>query len=226
LFETTCDPQHKLLAERRDGYWIVGEHWAAGATRDLAMRRYLGEAERVEYEAKNLRAQRSWLLGRIAVKDAVRDWLYGQGHGPLFPAEVQVSNDAHGRPLVEVTGGLRPRVSLAHTATHAVVAIAVGNEEVGIDLERIEPRTDQMVAMTNTDLEQRLGEALGIDRDLWATTCWTAKEAAGKAKGTALQGRPKDLEVEAVDGDHLLVDGRWVRTTREGDHVVSTVIHR
>ena len=31
---------------------------------------------------------------------------------------------------------------------------------------------------------------------------------------------------EAVDGDHLLVDGRWVRTTREGDHVVSTVIHR
>ena len=46
LFEATMKPQHQLLAERRDGYWVVVEHWAAGATRDLAMRRYLGEAER------------------------------------------------------------------------------------------------------------------------------------------------------------------------------------
>ena len=77
-----------------------------------------------------------------------------------------------------------------------------------------------------TDREERLGTERGVDRDEWATTCWTAKEAVGKAKGTGLQGRPKDLEVRQVDGDHLLVDGRWVRTTREGDHVVSTVIHR
>ena len=122
-------------------------------------------------------------------------------------------------------------MSLAHTPTLAVVAIADGDEEVGIDLEPVEPRSDTFVATTMTDHEQRLGTERGLDRDEWATTCWTAKEAVGKAKGTGLQGRPKDLVVHEVDGDHLLVDDlhgdrRRVRVTREGEHVVSTVIGR
>ena len=41
----------------------------------------------------------------VDMKDAVRQWLWVQGWGPVFPAEVQVSNDERGRPCVAVELG-------------------------------------------------------------------------------------------------------------------------
>ena len=47
-----------------------------------------------------------------------------------------------------------------------------------------------------------------------------------KAAGTGLRGRPKDFVVRQVDGDWALAEGRWVRSAREGDLVVSIVAER
>jgi hypothetical protein len=60
------------------------------------MRRYLSGPERAEYEAMTPKAARSWLIGRIAAKDAVRRWLWKRGHGPIWPIEVTLTNDAFG----------------------------------------------------------------------------------------------------------------------------------
>ena len=46
------------------------------------MRQYLGVAERAEYSQRTPRAARQWLLGRIAVKDAVRQWLWDARRRP------------------------------------------------------------------------------------------------------------------------------------------------
>jgi hypothetical protein len=66
-------PERNRIAQRQIGGWfLVQDRWPDPATRELIMRRYLSAAERAEYERRTPRAARQWLLGRIAVKDAVR----------------------------------------------------------------------------------------------------------------------------------------------------------
>lgn len=77
------------------------------------MRRYLNVGERAQYEQLSAFEQRRWLLGRIAVKDAVRRWLWDRGAGPVYPAEVTVGGTDGG---LRVRGPFRaPAVSLAYS---------------------------------------------------------------------------------------------------------------
>ncbi len=223
VFQVMTFPEVNLLADRRDGYWYMDEHWRSSASRDLVARRYLGEDERDEYFALTPKAQRDWILGRIAVKDAVRDVLWQRGAGPIFPLEVRVTNDGAGRPVVELPGGERLGVSLAHRNGVAVATVAEEGD-AGIDVEVVEPRSEAFAAMCLSDDELALGA--GMPPDVWVTRAWTAKEAAAKADGTGLRGRPRDFVVRRVDGDWTLVNDRWVRTTQEGEHIVSTVRQR
>jgi phosphopantetheinyl transferase len=217
-------PEHNRIAQRQPGGWyLVRERWPDPATRELIMRRYLSAAERADYQRHNPRAARQWLLGRIAVKDAVRQRLWDAGAGPVFPIEVTVSNDPSGRPRVAGPFTEAPEVSLAHTGSLA--AALVGNlgcsSRVGIDIELITDRDERTVAAILTDTECRLLEALSpsvAERPSWVTRFWAAKEAVAKAAGTGLGGRAHRFAVERVDGDRLLVaagdgtPGRWVQT--------------
>jgi 3-oxoacyl-(acyl-carrier-protein) synthase/phosphopantetheinyl transferase len=217
-------PEHNRIAQRQPGGWyLVHERWPDPATRELIMRRYLSAAERADYQRHNPRVARQRLLGRIAVKDAVRQWLWDAGAGPVFPIEVTVSNDPSGRPRVAGPFTEAPEVSLAHTGSLA--AAVVGNPgcspRVGIDIELITDRDERTVAAIFTDAERRLLNALSssvAERPSWVARFWAAKEAVGKAAGTGLGGRPHRFAVERVDGDRLLVatgDGvtsRWVQT--------------
>ena len=75
------------------------------------MRRYLNAAERAEYERISPLQQRRWLLGRIAVKDAVRRSLWERGAGAIYPCELTVVDADHG---VRVRGPFQaPLVSFA-----------------------------------------------------------------------------------------------------------------
>jgi hypothetical protein len=134
VFEVMRAPDRRISAERGDGYWLLAEPWRSSAARDLVARRYLGGAERDQYFALTPNAQTPWLLGRVALKDAVRDHLWRHGAGPIFPIEVRVADDPAGRPAVEGPGGRRPVVSLAQRPGVAVAAVAEEGE-AGIDLE-------------------------------------------------------------------------------------------
>jgi len=217
-------PEHNRIAQRQPGGWfLVQDRWPDPATRELIMRRYLSAAERADYQRHTPRAARQWLLGRIAVKDAVRQWLCDTGVGPVFPIEITVTNDAAGRPRVVGPFAGLPEVSLAHTGS--VAAALVGDPGhgggVGIDIEQITDRDDRTVAAILTVAERRLLDAqcLSIaDRPSWVTRFWAAKEAVSKAAGTGLGGQPHRFVVERVDKDRLLVAteqpplGRWVQT--------------
>lgn len=219
-------PETNAVAEPQPGGWVlVRERWGNTASRELSMRRYLGRSEREQYDAMNPNAQRQWLLGRIAAKDAVRLHRWAEGHGPIFPAEVQVANDHAGRPTVSAVGvaaGEDLQVSLAHTAWLGVALVGDATDEersVGIDVERIEPRTDRFDGLVMAPEEQAL---LPVADDVWRTRVWCAKEAVAKAAGTGLEGNPKRFALTAVDGERLLVGGRWVQTTIfEEEHVVA-----
>ncbi|MDQ3761217.1 MAG: polyketide synthase dehydratase domain-containing protein [Actinomycetota bacterium] len=224
-------PERHRIAERAPGeVFLVRDRWPDPASRELAMRLYLGAAERADYERRNPRAARQWLLGRIAVKDAVRQWLWDAGAGPVYPVEITVGNDELGRPVVTGPFAAPPAVSLAHSGSLA--AAVVGHPDLGeppgVDIEMVEARNSGTEAAIMTEAERGLlDEVCGHSPDPhtvragWLTRFWTAKEAVAKAENTGLGGRPHRFVVEQVDGDRLLVRSlrdsahsrtRWVRT--------------
>jgi phosphopantetheinyl transferase len=204
-------PERHELAEPRDGGYVVAiEHWRGAASRELMMRRYLGERERAAHEALGPRARRGWLLGRIAIKDAVRLHRWHRGEGELFPVEVEVHNEPSGQPVVG--GGLH--VSVAHKDDLAVAL--VGERPVGIDIERIAPRTDAFAGIAYTARELALGDG----SDEWKTRLWAAKEAAAKARGTGITD-PKRWEVTARNGDRLHIGELVIDTHRDGSYIIA-----
>lgn len=217
-------PERNRIAQRQPGGWfLVRDRWSDPATGELIMRRYLSATERADYQRRTPRGARQWLLGRIAVKDAVRQWLWDTGAGPVFPIEVTVSNDASGRPRVSGPFDEPPEISLAHTGSLAAALVGHPGAPpgVGIDIERIVDPDDRTVAAILTDAERGLLERLCstvAERPSWVTRFWAAKEAVAKAAGTGLGGRPHRFAVERVDGDRLLVasgegaPSRWART--------------
>jgi acyl transferase domain-containing protein/phosphopantetheinyl transferase len=189
-----------------DGWCLVRERWPDTATRELVMRRYLVAAERADYAARSPIAQREWLLGRVAVKDAVRELLWRRQTGSLFPCQIRVGNDAAGRPWARGPAGEEFHVSLAHSG-HLAVAVAAEHGPVGID---VEPVTDRSIAdVALTEAEAALVDR-SADRPELLVRLWTAKEAVAKATGTGLGGRPRRFAVTGLDanGCTVTVDGR------------------
>ncbi len=212
-------PERNLLAEPvTEGFVVFADRYRAAPTRDQLARRFLGEAERVEYAAQGPRKQRAWLAGRIAAKDAVRSLLWQAGHGPLFPVEIAIESDPEGRPRVHAPSTRAIHVSLAHKDDVAV-AIASLERPVGIDVERVEARSDGFAALSFHDDEIRLASE-GTSRDEALTRLWVAKEAAAKALGTGLAGDPRSVRVTDRAGDRLLAAGHWVTLRRRGDYVI------
>ncbi|MFD9186626.1 beta-ketoacyl synthase N-terminal-like domain-containing protein [Streptomyces phaeochromogenes] len=223
-------PERNTLSQARPGGWsLLHERWPDLASRDLIMRNSLGGAERSEYERHAPRGRRQWLLGRIAAKDAVRQWLWDHGEGPVFPAEIRVRNDESGRPYVTGLHGrtLPPLdISLAHRAEAGVAIVRPHRPEPGpgIDIEEVVERDAQTLAVALGEDELRLLRArcaaTGESEALWFTRFWAAKEAVAKAEGTGFRGRPRDFTVLAATAgvaaedapvERLLVSGRLER---------------
>ena len=217
-------PARAPLATRQAGGWhLLTEPWTDPAARDIAARQYLSTAEQAQHDGRTPRSARHWLLGRIAAKDAVRDLLWAEGAGPIYPAEIEIANDASGAPVLSGprTEGLR--VSLAHSGRFA--AAIVGREgSVGIDVELVSDAPAEAALLTpgERELLETVAPLAGdpTARATWVTRFWTAKEAVAKAAGTGLGGRPARFVVTRVENDRLLVVvdglGRWV-TTASGE---------
>jgi acyl transferase domain-containing protein/phosphopantetheinyl transferase len=199
------------LSKPQPGGWtLVYERWPDLASRDLIMRTYLGAEERSRYDRHAPRTRRQWLLGRIAVKDAVRGYLWRTDPEPVFPAEIGVSNEEVGRPRVTGVHGRRLPgldVSIAHRAEVGVaIAGPRGGAGVGIDVEEIVDRPESTVDIALTEGELALLAQLGGPRSVWFTRFWAAKEAVGKALGTGLAGQPRRFAVTAATGTELQVE--------------------
>ncbi|MEW1824473.1 beta-ketoacyl synthase N-terminal-like domain-containing protein [Streptomyces sp. NPDC088196] len=215
-------PERNTLSEARPGgRTLLNERWPDLASRDLIMRNSLSSVERSQYEEHPPRGRRQWLLGRIAVKDAVRQWLWGHGEGPVYPAEIRVHNDESGRPYVTGLHGrtLPPLdVSLAHRAEAAVAIVRphAPGPGPGIDIEEVVERPPATLTTALGAEELALLQAqliaTGESEALWFARFWAAKEAVAKAEGTGFRGRPRDFAVfQVASGTRLLVSGRLER---------------
>jgi acyl transferase domain-containing protein/phosphopantetheinyl transferase len=184
----------------------------------------LSAAERAQWLALEapLRRRREWLLGRLAIKEAVRAWVLETTGTALHPADVEVLHDERGAPLVDGwwTAGVSaaPAVSLAHDAHACLAAVAPPGGRVGVDLEAIDRvQRPQWLAHGLAPSEQAFLATLDAGaRDEVALRMWCAKEAAAKWRGTGLEGRPDAYEVSflSADCEHAMV--------RCGDTMIET----
>lgn len=221
------------------GWCLARRRWSDPASQELVMRRYLGAAERAAYERLVPRARAPWLLGRIAAKDALRQVLWDGGAGPVFPAEVPVGNDPAGRPVAEGPLARGLRLSIAHKDRIAV-ALAGPGRAVGIDVEPVTADPDALIRIALGPDELRLAEALaareGTGLPAALTALWCAKEAAAKAEGTGLGGRPRDwrvsgdpesggLLVRSPEGSPYAIDTARLDTAAPGSDPLEPLVH-
>ncbi|MEO7113467.1 MAG: 4'-phosphopantetheinyl transferase superfamily protein, partial [Polyangiaceae bacterium] len=230
LWDVMLHPEdHALAVTTPEGFTIFEDIYRAASTRDQLARRYLGESERAQYESQGPRGQRAWLNGRIAVKDAIRNLLWRRAAAgaaasakkPIFPVEIEISNDASGEPIASCAFERDVRVSIAHKDDMAIAMATVG-KRVGVDIEKIAPRPASFEEISFTIEELRLIDSNAHDE--WITRLWSAKEAAAKARGTGLVGNPRRFVIRDRSGERLLVDDILVETRRRGDFIVSWTV--
>jgi acyl transferase domain-containing protein/phosphopantetheinyl transferase len=218
--------RHSLSQQVPPNVALFEDRYDTAILRDYLSRRYLSVAERADYDKLPPKRRRQWLNGRVAAKDAVLGYLRRErGVDEVFPQELRVENDAAGAPRIRAnvtrTVPESLHLSLAHKDTLAVAI--VGEQPVGIDLERIEPREESFVAMVFNQAEREL--LAGEDQASAWTRGWVVKEVVAKAAGTGLGGRLRDFIIEARDGDCFRVNGHWVVTHRLRDYIAGWSLH-
>jgi acyl transferase domain-containing protein/phosphopantetheinyl transferase len=142
-----------------------------------------------------------WLLGRIAAKDALRQWAKQTFQLELAPVDIEILSTELGKPLVrcpelEAMGTL-PDISISHSRGYVVAAIAQPGMCIGIDVQRIEGiRVDDLLsgAFTQQELDL-LFQLPQPDKSIRIVGFWCAKEAAAKAAGMGLMGDPRQWQV-------------------------------
>lgn len=207
----TIGVEQELPGLPRDGVAVlVPRSQMKDADPERVAQSYLASSEMPAFRAvgASYRRQREWLLGRIAVKDAARIWLARHTGRPMpHPVQVAVETDEAGRPYIKNPEGFDvvPQVSIAHTG-QAAAAVAA-EQPVGIDMEPADAAGRLVLEDFATREEIRqVEQILGTRADAaWATRLWCGKEAAAKALGTGLQGRPKSFEAVRVELDGGLV---------------------
>lgn len=145
-----------------------------------------------------------WLMGRIAVKDAVREWAAQRHDLHLAPADVEIVTDNLGAPSIRCAALQKvgaPKVSVAHSRRYAVAIAA--DEAVGVDYQRVaQVRVDELIRGAMTEQEGRtIRSAPESDQARIAVAIWSAKEAAAKSVGTGLEGRPRDWDCHLISID-------------------------
>lgn len=182
------------LASAEGALWPrVLAHIALGRDEREAWRKLLGPPQR-RYE---------WLLGRLALKEAVRE--RARAGRPRL-ADLEIDSNGHGPPRVArgwtEANGAPPPLSLSHAGGVALAAAADPDRyrAVGVDLEPLGRDHEDFASVAFSPEEwalvQRLPEPLHAD---WALRLWCAKEATAKALGSGLAGNPRKLAVRALD---------------------------
>lgn len=146
-------------------------------------------------------------MGRVAAKDAVREWAQSTHGVRLAPADVVIATGARGEPIVVHCDGLPataalPAVSISHSRGWAVGVCAAAESVLGVDyqhLDRVDAEDLIAGAFVAEEIQAFFANLAAGQRKRVAVALWCAKEAAAKAARTGLEARPQDWRVVSAD---------------------------
>lgn len=212
----------------------------------------LSRRERLEWGRLQKTGKRGteWLLGRVAVKEAVRMLLKRDSGLDVWPADIEIIKDNNGRPVADGNWvsrtGIRPCISLSHCRGKAVALAAGGSEGlgVGVDMEHfnLERINFEKVALTKEERDM-ISSLEEMDSTEGTFRIWCAKEAIGKALGVGILNRLGDLvlrnletrtermdfKVEgelAKDFPELVGKPVTAHTFRDGDFIYAVAVYK
>jgi phosphopantetheinyl transferase len=202
---------------------ITDDHLSAGAFSWIAgLHLTVDEMDRLKGVIGRRRSQ--FLLGRVAVKDAVRQWLAEQGRAAEMshPAAISIGRREGGQPFVEpIRGaGRLPEISISHTDGRTLAIAA--SVPVGIDVEPLSRKTGEILDDFATPDEARTIRSLADQEpsEAWPTRLWCAKESVSKALGTGLGGQLRDFELVDVQPDGHM----WIQHRPSGRQMIATTL--
>ncbi|WP_424964730.1 beta-ketoacyl synthase N-terminal-like domain-containing protein [Dinoroseobacter sp. S375] len=174
----------------------------------------LSAPERAEFAAMAKATDKrrwEWLRGRAAAKDAARACL-GLAIAPAdLPLVVPGEDDG---PVIDPTfpeaWGRAPLISIAHKGAQAIAVAAdpARYAGVGVDLERVAPRTPAFLDTAFTAPERAMiaAQTDPAAQARMSTRLWCAKEAVGKSFGVGLAQALDRFEVQSdAQGDRPAV---------------------
>lgn len=131
------------------------------------------------------RRKRDWLIGRLAAKGVLQQFLHDRGYLSVQPNEIEIYS-TDGAPAVQVNGKRVDGISLsiAHSHGHALAGAAhiTTDGQIGVDLERIRPVHPKLASRMLTPKERE--QLRHVRADMYHERLilyWVLKEAAIKA---------------------------------------------
>jgi 4'-phosphopantetheinyl transferase len=195
--------------------WSVGLEWPESDVNAAAEILSSDEQERAK-RFHRVSDRKHFIVARAALRLVLTRYLN------VDPRQISFDQNAFGKP--RLTGTYYPdlRFNLAHSSGLALYVIANGRE-VGVDLERMEPRFATMSLARSLFAPEEVA-ALSIlsNEDFVAAfyRCWTRKEAYVKAKGLGLSlplksfvvsvAPPNETPLLVPDRDEIEEQARWM----------------
>ncbi|MCR5504770.1 MAG: 4'-phosphopantetheinyl transferase superfamily protein [Elusimicrobiaceae bacterium] len=124
-----------------------------------------------------------WLAGRYAVKKLATEFF----NLPML--KMQVRNTQYGVPVLRAEGGNHLTISVSHSGEYAAAAISLTSDLIGIDVEKIEPRTETWAKEFFHD------EEILENTPSFLTELWAKKEAVLKLLQIGLSVPAKDVKI-------------------------------
>ncbi|TCO24969.1 acyl transferase domain-containing protein [Pedobacter psychrotolerans] len=218
LWNVSMSPlRNRLSEEIAPGVFLFGNAYSRVVSWDFILKRYFNQTEKKHHNSLLPNKRKTWMISRVAAKDAVRNLLNTQKQQACYPITFEIYSDEFRKPYVK--GGLTEgiQISIAHKGTDAV-GIARFDQAVGIDIETIEERSHAFFDLVFNDHELEL--LAQKDKTEWATRFWVAKEAYGKFLGKGLQGNPKAYTVEKINGDELIINNITIKTIKHQNYII------
>ncbi|MFQ5677392.1 MAG: 4'-phosphopantetheinyl transferase superfamily protein, partial [bacterium] len=155
-----------------------------------------------------MKRRMEWMMGRVAAKDAVRILLKDKADLDLSPAEIEISTDKYGRPIISPGFVEKVNCQLIVSITHSRGrAMAIAGEKdsdhgIGIDMEYLDRDLDGIKKGALSPQELILLSSVCASlQDEWILRMWCAKEAVAKALGRGMAGSPFNLVIKALDSE-------------------------
>ncbi len=145
-----------------------------------------------------------WLTGRTAAKDAVRMYLKKHFQLEIYPADIEIEPDEHGRPVPSgrwtQSVSEVPSVRFAQSNGAAVAVAGAKAGLLGVDLQALtQAPVGPGLRVLSGEEQEILASLPESVRDEWSIRLGSVKEATAKALAPALPGGPQGVRIRSID---------------------------